>query len=460
MSITEDSRPATPRAAPIVHSPTGPGSLGGQRRHGTQDVLAAEGQDSPQANRHPATMAVPPAGSETGRSQRSADTHRADAAADDFPGGHPLCDAHDLTAAGDQALPAAIQGATPIAASPLAVGPAVLAPWPEEPIRDLAAAADTLHDIERLRIASENRLRQFTRGAGEADKDGKQRGFGWDLRSPAVVAMATLVASMLCSSDVVEPILGKTPKKKGCCLEHDAERNLLRALRAHPLGPWVQEQRGIGPKQGARLIAVISDPYMRPAMLLPDGSWEAARRRTVSELWSYCGLRPGQKRKRGERANWSSAAKMRAWNVSVSMLKAGNREAYDKRKAATEGRLHAGECVRCGPSGKPAQPGTPWSDGHRHQDALRYVSKEVLKELWREGGRIHLENPQALLPARLGGSGVQSCPTLPSCLRRPGTVSARQNSAPKGGRTGTSQPRSALTRRKTRTTRAMPARRC
>jgi hypothetical protein len=270
-----------------------------------------------------------------------------------------------------------------------------LSPWPDELSRDLAAAADSLDDIERLRIGSENRLRQFTRGADEVDADGKRRGFGWDLRSPAVIALAALVAGMKCDSEVVRQALGdeRPPKRKGCCLEHDAERNLTRSLRAHPLGPWVKMQKGIGEKQGGRLVAVIGDPYVRPALLLPDGMWDPARPRTPSELWAYFGLKPGQKRKRGERANWSAAGKMRAWNVAVSMLKAGNREPYDKRKAHTEGQLHEGECVRCGPSGKPAQPGSPWNDGHRHQDAVRIMSKEVLKHMWREARRIHLETP-------------------------------------------------------------------
>lgn len=294
------------------------------------------------------------------------------AAYDDLPGGQDDRDTQQSFAAGEH-----------------------LSPWPEDASRDLAAAADTLHDIERLRIASENRLRQFTRGTDEEDKDGGKRGFGWDLRSPAVASLAGLVGSMKCDSEVVRQALGddKPPKKKGCCLEHDAERNLTRALRANPLGPWVRETKGIGEKQGGRLVATIGDPYMRPALLLEGGEWDPARPRTVSELWAYCGLKPGQRRKRGELANWSATAKMRAWNVAGSMLKAGNREVYDKRKAATEGRLHGSECVRCGPSGEPAQPGSAWSDGHRHADALRVVSKEILKELWREARRIHLETP-------------------------------------------------------------------
>jgi hypothetical protein len=319
---------------------------------------------------------VTPAESKTGRSQSSAETHKISAAADDFPGGHLLFDTHVADAAGEQ--------------------PGVpLAPWPEELSRVLAAAADTLDDIERLRTASENRLRQFTRGADEVDTDGGRRGFGWDLRAPAVAALANLVRHMKCDSEVARQALGdeRPPKRKGCCLEHDAERNLTRALRAHPLSPWVKTQKGIGEKQGGRLIAAVGDPYVRPALLFPDGSWDPVRPRTVYELWAYCGLKPGQRRKRGERANWSAAAKMRAWNVAGSMLKAGNREVYDKRKARTEGRLHEGECVRCGPSGKPALPGTPWSDAHRHNDALRIVSKEILRYLWREAKRIHLETP-------------------------------------------------------------------
>lgn len=339
--------------------------------------------------------AQPPlaAGDQASRSQTTGGTQRHAAAADQLPGDHASTGAHRTCAAGggDDLH----GGHTSSGAQTSSAAVEVLSPWPEDSTRDLAAAADTLHDIERLRIASENRLRQFTRGTDEEDKDGGKRGFGWDLRSPAVASLATLVGGMKCDSEVVRQALGddKPPKKKGCCLEHDAERNLTRALRANPLGPWVRAQKGIGEKQGGRLVATIGDPYMRPAMLREDETWEPARPRTVSELWAYCGLKPGQRRKRGELANWSATAKMRAWNVAGSMLKAGNREVYDKRKAATEGRLHSAECVRCGPSGKPALPGSAWSDGHRHADALRVVSKEILKELWREARRIHLETP-------------------------------------------------------------------
>lgn len=307
------------------------------------------------------------------------------------------------------------------------MSPDTLSPWPEVVRRDLAAAADSLFDVEKVRTASENRLRQFTRAAGEPDKDGELRGFGWDLRSPAVVAQATLVAAMLCDSAVAEQSLGPGPKKtKGCCLEHDAERNLTRALRAHPLGPWVKAQKGIGEKQGGRLIATIDDPYLRPEMKLPDGTWESARARTVSELRAYFGYgedktNPGhiQKRQRGQRANWSAAGKMRAYLVAEKCMQSGldkrygceraegddfathtpecgcspYRVIYDRERVRYAEAVHAEECVRCGPSGRPAQPGSPLSLAHKKARALRRVAKEIIDDMWREARRIHLETP-------------------------------------------------------------------
>lgn len=263
----------------------------------------------------------------------------------------------------------------------------------------LALLADVLDDLERTRIANENRLRQLTRT--ETDSDGEDRGFGLPLDHPDVARLAGVVDGI-------------------AALEHQATLNLNRAMRKHPLGPWMKAQCGIGEKQGARLLAAIGDPYWNTLHNRP---------RTVSELWAYCGLhviRADQgadethcpfvgaelnghpsyttsdaqpcvagvaaRRRKGERANWSTAAKMRAWNIAGSMLKAGNRELYDKRKAATEGRTHLTPCVRCGPSGKPAQPGTPWSDGHRHADALRITSKALLKDLWLASRDIHLSH--------------------------------------------------------------------
>jgi hypothetical protein len=98
------------------------------------------------------------------------------------------------------------------------------------------------------------------------------------------------------------------------------------------------------------------------------------------------------RRRKGIKANWSDEIKKRAYLVAESCMKQRTspyRALYEKRKANTEGRVHAVACVRCGPSGKPALIGSPWSDGHRHADALRIVSKAILRDLWRESKRLH-----------------------------------------------------------------------
>jgi hypothetical protein len=58
------------------------------------------------------------------------------------------------------------------------------------------------------------------------------------------------------------------------------------------------------------------------------------------------------------------------------------RRVYEARRRVTLNRVHAEPCVRCGPSGHPAQAGSPWSDAHRHADALRIVGKAILRDLW------------------------------------------------------------------------------
>jgi len=304
---------------------------------------------------------------------------------------------HASPAGNGTAQPAAISRAAPTS-EPLLADPF------------LALAADVLDDLEKARIGNENRLRQLTRS--EADSDGETRGFGLDAAHPDVARLAALVG-MLAQA------------------EHQAELNLARLMRGHPLGPWLKAQKGIGAKQGARLLAAIGDPYIRPEVVREDGTAEPPRPRMVSELWALCGYHvlpasqsapgtqngnaggeqdghPGQgspaaqhwnagvapKRRRGQKANWSPTAKMRAHLVAESCIKQMDspyRAVYDAARPHHAEAVHKVECVRCGPAGKPALPGTPLSDGHKHARALRAVAKEVLKQLWREARRIHLE---------------------------------------------------------------------
>ena len=291
--------------------------------------------------------------------------------------------------------PRASRSSTPNAAPPVGgttpTAPALVEPTPNAPapaLSDplLALLADIVDDLERTRIANENRLRQLTRTG--IDKDGGERGFGLDTDLPQVAAVASLVAGLL-------------------AMEKQAVTTLEREMRDHRLGPWIKATKGVGEKQGARLLAAIGDPYWNT---LHD------RPRTVSELWAYCGLDPrdgvARSRTKGQKSNWSADAKMRAYLIAEKCMVGRKRECvtdgqtlhvedcrcspyrlvYDDGRAKYAGAVHHADCRRCGPAGKPALAGSALSDGHKQARALRLVSKEVLKDMWRESKRLHDTN--------------------------------------------------------------------
>ncbi|WP_043599597.1 hypothetical protein [Nocardia otitidiscaviarum] len=261
----------------------------------------------------------------------------------------------------------------------------------------LGVLADVVDDLETVRIANANRVRQLTRTA--ADKDGEERGFGLTADHPEVAKLMATVRALEAA-------------------EHDAILNLQRALRKHPLAAFQKRHKGVGEKQLARLLAVIGDPYWNDLYERP---------RTVSELWAYCGLHvvktsggqgsrepqsigaagapphtggqhlfgtqvvhaPGvaPKRQRGQQANWSEIARKRVWVIASAMPKfpGGHYEqVYRTAREKYADATHPVDCVRCGPAGKPAPAGSPLSDGHKHARAIRITAKEILKDLWIE----------------------------------------------------------------------------
>lgn len=245
--------------------------------------------------------------------------------------------------------------------------------------------ADQLGDVEGLRIATENRLRSLI------DTSAHGKGVPDDL--PEVAAIRWQLDQLV-------------------ALEHAVTLQLKRAMRAHYLGPWCKATVGVGEKQLGRLLAVIGDP---------------ATRERPSQLWAYCGLHvlhpgrtsrvtqictagvdptsdPGQRasdtqgglagvaptRTRGQRANWSTEAKTRTYLIAESCIKnrrSPYRAVYDHGRAKYAEAVHQHPCKRCGPAGKPAQPSSDLSDGHKHARAMRLVMKQVLLDLWKEAIR-------------------------------------------------------------------------
>lgn len=224
----------------------------------------------------------------------------------------------------------------------------------------LLVAADALDDLERVRIANENRLRSLRDVKGLEGTEAEAK---------------------------LDALTGGLAE-----LEHQATLDLKRAMRAHPLGEWVARTKGLGEKQAARLIASIGDPAWNYA--------EDRPRRGPAELWAYCGYAPGQKRTKGVRSNWNAQAKMRAYLCAEAAVKAGVRkldgcddtDGYDA--ASREAISPLGQVYL---DARKSWADKDTSDGHRHNHALRRVAKEILKELWREARRLHADGDDQML---------------------------------------------------------------
>ncbi len=222
----------------------------------------------------------------------------------------------------------------------------------------LTIYADLLDDLERSRIATENRIRSLREVKGLAGSPGEER-----LDS---IAMGLSHA------------------------ERQATNELRKAVKTHPLGEWIAAQPGVGEKQAGRLLGVLGDPAHR---IEPDTGELTPR--TVSQLWSYCGYGDASKQRlrRGQKANWNADLKKRAFLIAESCIKqvgkgSPYRAVYDATREKYADAIHAEDCKRCGPSGSPALAGSPLSDGHKHARALRAVAKTFLRDLWAEARRV------------------------------------------------------------------------
>lgn len=215
----------------------------------------------------------------------------------------------------------------------------------------ITVLGEFVDDLEKVRIANDNRIRAMEM----SDESG-------DLTESYAYERVSEIAKGIKASEV------------------DAIKALEQAMKQHPLGGWVVNTNGIGLKTSARFLASIGDFDRFP---------------NVAKLWAYCGYHviDGQapKRTKGQKSNWSTKAKMRAYLMAESCIKSKNspyRKVYDEARTKHENAIHVYKCVRCGPSGSPAQPGSSLSKGHQHARAMREVAKEIIKDMWAENKRF------------------------------------------------------------------------
>jgi len=252
----------------------------------------------------------------------------------------------------------------------------------------IGIAADVVDDLEAVRTAECNRLRTLT--------DTSERGHGMDPFEDNVMVLTALV-------NAIEN------------LEKDAIKHLEKSMRAHALWGWAKPITGLGAKQFGRLLQSVRDPYWNDLHNRP---------RTVSELWAYCGYHvingDAPRRQRGQKANWNDTARKRCFLIAESLVKEGGRTwpmpdgspvasrpyraYYESIRDKYADSVHAHDCVRCGPAGKPALAGSPLSMGHQRARAIRAVAKEFLKDLWVESKRIHEATAAARPPLKPSGA--------------------------------------------------------
>lgn len=225
---------------------------------------------------------------------------------------------------------------------------------------ELRIWAEMFHDAQQARIAQTNRAER-----GGVDPD--------------------LYAAYIDAAETAEKV---------------ARRHLILCYRRtvpDSIQAWVKGTHGIAEPTMARILGHLGHPrWATPhhwegtgsaRVLVTDPPFE----RTVGQLWQYCGHgRPGRAQKGANAADLaalgSPGLKMLVHLASECCMKSKAspfRLVYEQARLDYADKAHGAECVRCGPSGKPAQPGTPWSAGHQHAAALRRVGKELLRDLWK-----------------------------------------------------------------------------
>jgi hypothetical protein len=331
--------------------------------------------------------------------QAGSDTHATSAAVITLANNHTFVDTRGLSVVGthlqqtnNKALPNMCPSAAPPLEEPTSPLPlpnltASVLPTLYDPA--LGILAQQLDDLEGLRKAQANRIRILT--TVEPDSDGEMRGFGLPEDNPAVQTLNSLFDGI-------------------AALEHETVLSLQKAMRKHPLGAWQRSQKGVGEKTLARLLACIGDPYVRMDTNQP---------RTVSQLWAYCGLhtvpnkdfpsdqvalvtqreavggnplQPNQnvsaRRKKGEQSNWSTNAKTRAYLISEALVKAGVRKDPDTgERYALNGSEYGQLYIDRRKHTAVTHP--EWTPAHSQNDAMRILSKRLLRNLWRAARDIH-----------------------------------------------------------------------
>jgi hypothetical protein len=189
--------------------------------------------------------------------------------------------------------------------------------------RELRWLADMYEQTQRMRIAATNRARSILQGRDMADAS--QAKFLEDLA------------------------------RQYQDIENDIVKRMAKAVKEHPVYPWLNNVKGIGPTLAAKLLGLIPDIESFT---------------TVSKLWRYCGLAvvngKAERPIRGERLRYNPRLKTTMYLVASAFLRANSpyRRVYDEARSYYEA----------------TRP--DWTKAHVHNAALRKMEKVFLAHLW------------------------------------------------------------------------------
>lgn len=160
------------------------------------------------------------------------------------------------------------------------------------------------------------------------------------------------------------------------------EKEMAEIVESLPIAGWIKEIRGIGAIGAALVIGAAGrdlDQYGNPG-----------------KLWKRFGLAPGQRRttdvEKAIEMGYSPARRSVAYNLSESLMKQNDgeyRKLYLDRKAYLKERS------------------PDWKDGKVHKEALRYLAKRFLRDMWRawrgQKSVVHLMKNAS--PEQMTGTG-------------------------------------------------------
>lgn len=137
-------------------------------------------------------------------------------------------------------------------------------------------------------------------------------------------------------------------------LEIDADTEITRIIKDHPMMPQLRHVRGVGPLLAAKMLALI----------------DITRADSVSALWRYAGygVIDGQRERptKGEKLHYNIRLKTTLYLVAGSFLKCSSpyRRVYDDAKAFYQ-------------ANRPE-----WTKAHIHAASMRKMIKVFLSHLW------------------------------------------------------------------------------